>query len=624
MCKCKIGVVFLFFVLFVAQAAFSVETVWTNGAGTRVWSTSTNWNNGVPTSTKDATCNTATNGPVISSGAATAQALRIGTTASCTMVMNGGTLSTSQFLMLGAYAGGGNGRLNVSGGTINILNASHCYVGYNGNGNLTVMGGTVNVGDYLIIGTNSGSTGHVQLDGGKVYANHFRMRYYTGSTGTMNITKGELIVTGNIVSTVNTYIANGWITAYDNPATSTVYAGYNSSTNKTHIWADKRVGTVTIYTSLPDPCSIYFDFWKNSGFNAMEFVEGGYGRKPSLHPSYYATMHARIAAAKAEGFKVTVILLACVRQWTGPNDTGIPGEFAPEDTVLLDQRLGYIEDAVIALNNADRFVLFAGDPGIATNINTTISDFSDVAKDVRDVVQANAPNADFGVINWALGEWKYPLLTSWYVQRWIDQVDLAQTLQADTSLYRADTSVQLVCDNYYRTMALDCYVDAGLTPELYPVASDMATLRGRAVKDIWAWPHFLISESDDAYSGGAETSTQTQLEVRYIRDMVNDAKTLKLDGITSNMGLTPIEALNAYAFARFCVTEAKTADQMIDEIAGLLATSATKATMANILRFVENNSTWHLSMPASYRLANLNSGTITTAALAISALDNNV
>ncbi|MFA6426424.1 MAG: hypothetical protein WCW64_09630, partial [Phycisphaerae bacterium] len=32
----------------------------------------------------------------------------------------------------------------------------------------------------------------------------------------------------------------------------------------------------------------------------------------------------------------------------------------------------------------------------------------------------------------------------------------------------------------------------------------------------------------------------------------------------------------------------------------------------------------HLSMPASYRLANLNSGTITTAALAISALDNNV
>ncbi|MFA6426235.1 MAG: hypothetical protein WCW64_08645, partial [Phycisphaerae bacterium] len=416
---------------------------------------------------------------------------------------------------------------------------------------------------------------------------------------------------------IQTYITNGWITAYNGDSSAKVYVGYDSQTNTTHLWADKVLGTVGLYVYLPYVGQTAdYNFWKNSGFNILEVAETGFYWRPDQLSVYYTNMRNKIADAKSHGFKVSVILLACMNQYGGPNESGNanPLCFSPDDAAKMSERLGYIQTAITNLSNADRFVFIPGDPGAVTNANTTVDDFIAMEQAVRAKVQQYAPNAAYMVSDWGLPEWQWPIVHSYETATyWIEKVDMAQYL-VEQGVFGYECGAEVACDNYYRPLALTQYVTFGVTPELYPSASEVAALRTKAVKDIWAWPYDL---TDDGVH-------QTQLEVRYIRDMVNKAKTLKLDGMTCNTDMDVWgrnESLNVYAFARLCVTDGMTSDQIIDEIAGLLATSATKATMVKILKFVENNSTWHLDMPAQYRLPNLDCGDVINATIALTQLD---
>ena len=62
-----------------------------------------------------------------------------------------------------------------------------------------------------IIDLGYAGTGHINLDGGTINAADFAMRA-SGGVGTMDITAGTLIITGDKTSVINGYIASGWIT----------------------------------------------------------------------------------------------------------------------------------------------------------------------------------------------------------------------------------------------------------------------------------------------------------------------------------------------------------------------------------------------------------------------------
>ncbi len=132
------------------------------------------------------------------------------------MTMSDGSITTGQSFTLGLH-GGEYGELNMSGGTINVGTMFRCPD--NGQAVLNMSGGTINVsGTFFIIrrGNSGGVTyGHVQLDGGTITVDDFEMDAQNiGRPATMDITGGTLIINGDKTAKINTYIANGWITAF--------------------------------------------------------------------------------------------------------------------------------------------------------------------------------------------------------------------------------------------------------------------------------------------------------------------------------------------------------------------------------------------------------------------------
>ena len=133
------------------------------------------------------------------------------------MTMSDGSITIGQSLTLGLHSGE-YGELNMTGGTINVGTMFRCPD--MGQAVLNMSGGTINVSGtfYIVRRGNSGdasTAGHVQLDGGTITADDFEMDpENSGRPATMDITGGTLIINGDKTAKINTYIANGWITAF--------------------------------------------------------------------------------------------------------------------------------------------------------------------------------------------------------------------------------------------------------------------------------------------------------------------------------------------------------------------------------------------------------------------------
>ena len=133
------------------------------------------------------------------------------------MTMSDGSITIGQSLTLGLHSGE-YGELNMTGGTINVGSMFRCPD--MGQAILNMSGGTINVSGtfYIVRRGNSGdasTAGHVQLDGGTITADDFEMdSENSGRPATMDITGGTLVINGDKTDKINTYIANGWITAF--------------------------------------------------------------------------------------------------------------------------------------------------------------------------------------------------------------------------------------------------------------------------------------------------------------------------------------------------------------------------------------------------------------------------
>ncbi len=111
--------------------------------------------------------------------------------------------------------------------------------------------------------------------------------------------------------------------------------------------------TVGLYASLPtdpppkDPR--VYDSYKACGYTYLEFCEAGFRSRPDLLPEYYNNMSSAITLAHDKGFRVGIVLLAGMEQWTGPDGTlgaNFPGVFSPRDKTKLTERFARLRDAV--------------------------------------------------------------------------------------------------------------------------------------------------------------------------------------------------------------------------------------------------------------------------------------
>ncbi|MBW2098656.1 MAG: hypothetical protein JRG77_07615 [Deltaproteobacteria bacterium] len=144
-----------------------------------------------------------------------------------TVNMYGGTINCNNLEMDGV-----GGTVNMYGGTINI-NVDLDMDDYRDTGTrwLNMYGGTIIIGDDLEMGTDGGIVN--MYDGTMIIKSSFKMNIVNqggtfnliGGTvtveddllmqgGLIDISSGTLTLPGDVVSTVEGFIANGWITAY--------------------------------------------------------------------------------------------------------------------------------------------------------------------------------------------------------------------------------------------------------------------------------------------------------------------------------------------------------------------------------------------------------------------------
>jgi len=183
---------------------------WDEGGFDNLWSTAANWSTDtIPTGIDPVSIDDPQNTHCVIEDGITAvcETLRVGNGASTTNLdINGGSLTAS-----GAYVGvdnpDGHGILNMSGG---VFSTGSLQLGWSGTGTLNMTGGTINLSDNLQV-PGLGGTGTVNLNGGTINASELQL---TSASGTMDITTGVLILEGDDTATVQTYIDDGWITAY--------------------------------------------------------------------------------------------------------------------------------------------------------------------------------------------------------------------------------------------------------------------------------------------------------------------------------------------------------------------------------------------------------------------------
>lgn len=378
-----------------------------------------------------------------------------------------------------------------------------------------------------------------------------------------------------------------------------------------------KIQSIGIYTSPTVPAQT-LAFFKACGYNTYECWDMGWETRPALHEKYYAEMAQAVGRIQAAGFRVHVLLSLNLLQRRGDEPrTAESMLFDPNDSKLVEQRLDYVAKAVGKLKLADGFIIFAGDPG--GHAKARISQFREIADRMVQIVRREAPRAEVCIDPWSIAAWDH-LPSPFAASFWDKETQFTRELIDLSGPYGPSVNVEFPLHNYYRSLALKCYADAGREPEPFPTARDIASLRERGVKRVWGWPYFLTDECDDGYKG--TTSGLAQSETRYIKRIIEIARRLGLDGMIANAFETNIfaETLNLYAFPRFCQDPNVMPEQVIDDFAGLISEPKTATELGQVLRFIENHSTWQAGLPEKNRLPNFDVGTMKSAQDARAAL----
>ncbi len=235
---------------------------WDDGGPDHLWSTAANWSpDTVPTSMDPVSIDDPDNTHCeITDGiVAACETLRVGNSGFTTNLdISGGSLTAS-----GAYIGvdnpAGHGIVNMSGG---LFSTGSLQIGWRGTGTLNMTGGAIELSDNLEVPGLTGA-GSVHLRGGRIKASNLRL---TSASGSMDITTGTLILDGDDTATIQTYIDDGWLTAYNgrgvlnvdynvtNPGRTTVTATALLNPNPPD-GGTVAPGQVELSWTLPDPCT---------------------------------------------------------------------------------------------------------------------------------------------------------------------------------------------------------------------------------------------------------------------------------------------------------------------------------------------------------------------------------
>ncbi|HBG28633.1 MAG: hypothetical protein A2Y10_00055 [Planctomycetes bacterium GWF2_41_51] len=229
MCK-KLYILVLVVLFFSKTWVSAANNYWTNDANDFSWSTADNWSlDRVPIREPFATgatyndyahinyLSSSPNGCNHDIGDNYVHSIwiaRYGTNTSPAILnMNGGSISAYWIVRLGNdNESGSHAVLNMNAGTINCTTGDGLQVGYDSQATLNMVGGTINAGKFKVSNATYKPFSVVNLDGGILNCTSIDVN---DANGLIKIEGGTLVIDGNCLSLVQTYINNGRITAYD-------------------------------------------------------------------------------------------------------------------------------------------------------------------------------------------------------------------------------------------------------------------------------------------------------------------------------------------------------------------------------------------------------------------------
>ncbi len=362
-----------------------------------------------------------------------------------------------------------------------------------------------------------------------------------------------------------------------------------------------------VWTDNPDQHA----FWRSCGIELLQFCDLGWHRRHDLLDDYYAQMAAGVDSAQRSGFRVYVILFANIVQWEGPEEmepTGVGVKFHPQDARALRQRLQALERTVRALRKADGFTFFAGDPGgVPASLDGAPTDHHDwirMAVAVRQLVREHAPAAAYHVNPWAVSMWGQPELSALESPFWRRETEMHRAIIWNYELMDAHTGIELPCHEHYRPLVLRLYEKDRVRAAPWPDAHAIGALRQARCPAVWAWPYFLLEEADDGDPAADETRGQMGAETRMIHRFVRWAQRSGFDAVIGNWSYAAhrAEALNTYAFGRFCVDPSLTPEDVLRAWSRRIVSADSTAEMEQVLRFIENSSPVARQLPRRWRV----------------------
>jgi hypothetical protein len=270
-------VVWLLLGVGVLAKAQLTSTTW-NPAGNptqpsdNIWTTPGNWSGDlVPTNGYKAYFNAGAAPCVVSNTVGGCQiSIGDGGPGGVLIITNGGSLSA------GDTAAGNNdnfawtaigysstGEMDIeSGGSVTFN--YHLWIGLTsgGVGTLNMNGGTASVQGAFGLGF-SGGTGIAHINGGILTLSQWAANGIQGSGSVLDIGGGRVVIAGNQVASVNSFVASGKITAYG--GTGTVVYNYNGTADTTTITATQSSSNSSnIYLSIQLPSTNLILSWPTS------------------------------------------------------------------------------------------------------------------------------------------------------------------------------------------------------------------------------------------------------------------------------------------------------------------------------------------------------------------------
>ncbi len=288
-----------------ASVLFGANVSWKDSNSSGSWSDGTKWSTAAPPQTGDTPYLDKTNIEVTRTAANAndvfLQFYGPGIAATNAVLnieggsMNVNRISTSNETFRIAYGTGSSGRVNMSGGLIEVgdfvSGLGDLQVGRSGTGELFMTGGEIRIARYLYVGSTSTGGGHVKIYGDAVI--RVGNSLFRGSTSysKIDIGGGQLIFTGDKRQHVAAWKAGGWLVAYEGHSRAQLIVNYDVTANETIVTA--AIPNVNLaYNPFPADADI------NVQCGTLSGLEWSAGENAIGHHVYFGTEYNAVLNAE--------------------------------------------------------------------------------------------------------------------------------------------------------------------------------------------------------------------------------------------------------------------------------------------------------------------------------------